>query len=87
MMNQMISSLPRRQVGRTDFNIVHDYTCDGVMRSVEDSYHRLGMCRIDIALIHDVELMAHKTTADLWAGQHREGFLNKAAPVPGTSLA
>ncbi len=42
-----------------DFNIVHDYTYDGVMRSVEDSYHRLGMNRIDIALIHDVDVAHH----------------------------
>ncbi len=42
-----------------DFRIVHDYTYDAVMRSVEDSYQRLGMSRIDIALIHDVDVAHH----------------------------
>ncbi len=42
-----------------DFEIVHDYSYDAVMRSVEDSYQRLGMNRIDIALIHDVDVAHH----------------------------
>ncbi len=37
------------------FRIVHDYSYDATMRSIEDSYQRLGMSRIDIALIHDVD--------------------------------
>lgn len=41
------------------FKIVHDYTYDAVMRSVEDSYHRLGMNQIDVALIHDVDVAHH----------------------------
>ncbi len=69
-----------------DFNIVYGYTCDGVMRSGEDSYHQLGMNRIDIALIHDVDV-THKSPADLWAEPRSEGLLNKAVPVPGASLA
>jgi D-threo-aldose 1-dehydrogenase len=39
-----------------NFAIVHDYTYDATMRSVEDSLQRLGMDRIDIALIHDVDV-------------------------------
>lgn len=46
------------------FKIVHDYTYDAVMRSVEDSYHRLGMNRIDIALIHDVDVAHHGENYD-----------------------
>jgi D-threo-aldose 1-dehydrogenase len=38
------------------FEIVQDYSYDATMRSLEDSYNRLGMARIDIALIHDVDL-------------------------------
>lgn len=38
------------------FEIVHDYSYDATMRSLEDSYNRLGMARIDIALIHDVDV-------------------------------
>jgi D-threo-aldose 1-dehydrogenase len=33
-----------------------DYTYDGVMRSLEHSYLRLGLNRIDIVFIHDVDL-------------------------------
>jgi D-threo-aldose 1-dehydrogenase len=47
-----------------NFNIVHDYTYDAVMRSVEDSYQRLGMHRIDIALIHDVDVAHHGDNYD-----------------------
>jgi D-threo-aldose 1-dehydrogenase len=34
---------------------VLDYTYDGTMRSLEQSYVRLGLPRIDIALIHDLD--------------------------------
>jgi D-threo-aldose 1-dehydrogenase len=34
---------------------VLDYTYDGTMRSLEQSYVRLGLSRIDIALIHDLD--------------------------------
>ncbi len=34
----------------------HDYTYDGVMRSHEDSLQRLGMNRVDMLVIHDLDL-------------------------------
>ena len=37
------------------FSVHHDYSYDATMRSMEDSYQRLGLARIDIALIHDVD--------------------------------
>ena len=36
------------------FEIVYDYSYDGVMRSVVDSCQRLGMAGVDILYIHDV---------------------------------
>jgi D-threo-aldose 1-dehydrogenase len=36
------------------FDYAYDYTRDGARRSLEDSLQRLGLARIDIALIHDV---------------------------------
>ena len=36
------------------FEIVYDYGYDATMRSVEDSLQRLGLARIDIVHIHDV---------------------------------
>ncbi|TXL73943.1 aldo/keto reductase [Vineibacter terrae] len=39
-----------------------DYTYDGVMRSLEQSHLRMGISRIDVALVHDV---------DFWTTQDR----------------
>ncbi len=44
---------------RLPFQVAHDYGYDGVMRSMEDSLQRLGMNRIDIALIHDIDAHSH----------------------------
>jgi D-threo-aldose 1-dehydrogenase len=41
------------------FEGVYDYGYDGVMRSVEDSLQRLGTHRIDVLLIHDVDVWTH----------------------------
>jgi D-threo-aldose 1-dehydrogenase len=41
------------------FEGVYDYGHDGVMRSVEDSLQRLGVHRIDVLLIHDVDVWTH----------------------------
>jgi D-threo-aldose 1-dehydrogenase len=40
-------------VVRDPVRIVFDYTGDGVRRSIEESLERLGLDRIDLALIHD----------------------------------
>lgn len=39
----------------TAFSRYSDYSYDGAMRSLEDSMQRLGVSRIDIAFIHDVD--------------------------------
>jgi len=36
-----------------------DYSYDGAMRALEQSFQRLGIERIDIALIHDVDVWTH----------------------------
>ncbi|KIC37069.1 pyridoxal 4-dehydrogenase [Ruegeria sp. ANG-R] len=41
------------------FHPVYDYSYDGIMRSYEDSRHRLGLDRIDILLVHDIGEMTH----------------------------
>jgi D-threo-aldose 1-dehydrogenase len=38
----------------------YDYSRDGALRSVEDSLERLGLDRIDILLIHDIDRFTHK---------------------------
>ena len=53
----------RRAAGRTaigdldTWHVHHDYTRDGILRSVEDSVQRLGVSAIDVALVHDLDLL------------------------------
>jgi len=54
-----------RENGLPGFAPVFDYTYDGVMRSLEHSYFRLGISRIDIALVHDVDFWTIKDRAVL----------------------
>ncbi len=44
-----------------------DYSYDGVMRAFEDSQQRLGMPRIDLLLIHDLDLQHHPSPARVTA--------------------
>lgn len=41
------------------FEMAFDYSYDGVMRAFEDSNQRLGLERIDVALIHDIDVFTH----------------------------
>ncbi len=54
-----------RENGLPGFAPEFDYTYDGVMRSLEHSHLRLGLSRIDIALIHDVDFWTIKDRAIL----------------------
>ena len=54
-----------RENGLPGFAPVFDYTYDGVMRSLEHSHLRLGLAKIDIALIHDVDFWTTKDRAVL----------------------
>ena len=54
-----------RENGLPGFAPVFDYTYDGVMRSLEHSHMRLGLAKIDIALIHDVDFWTTKDRAVL----------------------
>ena len=49
--------------GGLDFEVKWDYSYDGIMRAYEDSLQRLGMNRIDILIIHDLDWWHHKTDA------------------------
>ncbi|WP_366842616.1 aldo/keto reductase [Reyranella sp.] len=49
-----------RENGLPGFVPQFDYTYDGVMRSLEQSHLRLGLDRIDIALVHDVDFWTIK---------------------------
>ena len=41
------------------FEMRFDYSYDGVMRAFEDSNQRLGLERIDVAFIHDIDVFTH----------------------------
>jgi len=41
------------------FETFYDYSYDGALRSLADSLQRLGTCRVDLALIHDVNPRWH----------------------------
>ena len=49
--------------GGLDFQAVLDYSYDGAMRAVEQSMQRLGLGRLDILLIHDVDVWTHGSRA------------------------
>ena len=54
-----------REGGLPGFAPEFDYTYDGVMRSLEHSHLRLGIARIDIALVHDVDFWTIKDRASI----------------------
>ncbi len=53
--------------GGLHFDLVHDYSYDGIMRSYEQSQMRLGMNRIDLLLIHDLDFWFHASEAKVSA--------------------
>jgi D-threo-aldose 1-dehydrogenase len=66
---------PRDQhgyVGVLPFRQRFDYSHDGALRSIEDSLQRLGLARIDIALIHDIDVFTHGAAAQ--PGRFREAM-------------
>ena len=58
-------------IGGLDFDFRFDYGYDGIMRSVEDSYQRLGMNRIDMLLIHDLDVFTHGSQLRVDAYTHQ----------------
>jgi D-threo-aldose 1-dehydrogenase len=55
----------------------YDYTYDGVMRSLDFSFERLGIDRIDILFCHDIDHFNHGTDEVL--DRHVETFLGSGA--------
>jgi D-threo-aldose 1-dehydrogenase len=46
-------------VGGGPFEVLFDYSYAGVMRAYEDSLQRLGLARIDMAFVHDLDVGTH----------------------------
>lgn len=51
--------------GGLRFEVVFDYSYDGIMRSYEQSQLRLGLVRYDLAIIHDLDLLYHAPESKL----------------------
>ncbi|MGI9510133.1 MAG: aldo/keto reductase [Geminicoccaceae bacterium] len=47
------------------FELRFDYSYDGVMRSYEDSLQRLGLPRVDLLVIHDIDIQYHGDEAGI----------------------
>jgi D-threo-aldose 1-dehydrogenase len=52
-------TVPGWREGGLPFKPTYDYSRDGTLRSLEHSLLRMGLNRIDIALIHDVDVWTH----------------------------
>ena len=50
-------------IGGLQFKPVFDYGYDGIMRSFEDSLQRLGICSVELLLIHDLDPWDHGPAA------------------------
>ena len=64
---------PSGWAGALPFEIRFDYSYDGIMRSVEDSYLRLGTNTIDVLFIHDLDEQFHPDPDVL--AEHRRALL------------
>ncbi len=49
--------------GGGPFEVQFDYTHDGILRAYEDSLQRLGLARIHLAIVHDLDLGYHAPQA------------------------
>ncbi len=78
-----------RENGLPGFVPEFDYTYDGVMRSLEQSHLRLGLAKIDIVLVHDVdfwaikdrEILDHRFRTVMESGFHALDELRKAGVI------
>jgi D-threo-aldose 1-dehydrogenase len=59
--------------GGLNFEAHFDYSYDGTLRSVEHSLHRIGMNRIDVLLIHDIDVWTHGSDYEMRLGQVMAG--------------
>ena len=51
--------LDNKFIDKLPFHLKFDYSYDGVMRAFEDSLQRLGLHRVDILLVHDLDPVIH----------------------------
>jgi D-threo-aldose 1-dehydrogenase len=71
---------PTEQYGYVDvlpYTQHFDYTRDGVLRSLEDSLTRMGVARIDIVYVHDIDAGTHGRA---WPA-HMRAMLDEGLPA------
>lgn len=69
------------------FHPVYDYTYDGIMRTFEDSFQRLGLDRIDFLLVHDIGEFQHgKEANDRHFGDLTESGYKAVAELKANGL-
>lgn len=77
---RLLQPVPKDQIPKLgfvdplSFKLVYDYSYDGIMRSVDFSYARLGLNRIDILYVHDIGVYTHgREVNDRYVKQLRDG--------------
>jgi D-threo-aldose 1-dehydrogenase len=80
--------LARAQRGGLPFDHHYDYSYDGILRSYEDSLQRLGMPRVDIAVIHDLDFGYHapEVRVSAYLGQLVTGGYRALAELKSAGL-
>ena len=68
------------------FDVVYDYGYDGVMRSIEDSLQRLGLARIDVAYLHDVNPKWHGADYERRFAEAVDGGFRALAQLRGEGV-
>lgn len=69
-----------------EFDPVYDYSYDGVMRSIEDSFQRLGLSSVDIVYIHDVNVRWHGPDAGRRFAEVMDGGYRALEKLRGEGL-
>jgi D-threo-aldose 1-dehydrogenase len=74
--------------GGLPFEVRFDYSRDGLLRAYEDSLQRLGLVRIDFAIVHDLDLGYHAPPArwDALMGQLITGGWQALADLRAAGL-
>lgn len=57
--NQQYDGKENKFINALPFDLSFDYSYDGVMRSFENSLHRLGLASVDIVYMHDLGTIEH----------------------------
>ena len=65
------------------FNFRYDYGYDGIMRSYEQSLHRLGLDRVDILYVHDIGRALHGDDAGNQLRDLKQGGLKALEELRG----